>query len=247
MEELKTGIVLEHVNKSFKAKHVLNDIDISIAKGGIYGLLGPSGCGKTTTVKIITGILKADSGMVTVSGHRMPDIEALQSMGYMAQSDALYLTLSAYENLKFFGQIYGLKGAALEQRIEAVLTLMNLESESKTTVGAFSGGMKRRLSLAACLLPEPEVLILDEPTVGIDPVLRESIWAELRKLAETGVTILITTHVMDEAAKCDRLAMMRQGRIIAEGTPQEIVAGSGMDTLEKAFIYYGKERGVDEN
>ena len=247
MEQSKTSILLEHVSKSFGTKHVLDDIDVEIVRGGIYGLLGPSGCGKTTTVKIITGILSADEGSVTIDGIKVPNLDLMEKIGYMAQSDALYMTLSAYENLEFFGKIYGLKGAILKERIDYVLKLMNLEKDARISTGSYSGGMKRRLSLAIALLANPEVLILDEPTVGIDPVLRDSIWHELRNLAASGVTILITTHVMDEAAKCDKLAMMRSGHIIAKGTPEEVVSASGAESLEQAFIYYGKERGVDEN
>ena len=247
MDTGNTSIVIDHISKSFGTKKVLDDVDISIEEGGIFGLLGPSGCGKTTTVKIITGILSADTGSVSIDGIKMPDLDIMAAIGYMAQSDALYATLSAYENLEFFGKIYSLKGDILKERIDYVLQLMNLEKDAKTPVGDFSGGMKRRLSLAIALLADPKVLILDEPTVGIDPVLRDSIWHELRRLTDGGVTILITTHVMDEARKCDRLAMMRGGHIIAEGTPDEIVSASGTSELEQAFIYYGRERGIDEN
>lgn len=241
------SINLSGISKSFKKKQVLRQVDLQVNGGEIFGILGPSGCGKTTTVKIIAGVLEPDGGMVKVLDRDMPDLEVMGHVGYMAQSDALYMTLSALENLEFFGKIYGLKGEALRERIRDVAGLVDLGNDLRVKAGSYSGGMKRRLSLAIALLADPQVLLLDEPTVGIDPVLRRSIWKELRRLAEQGVTILITTHVMDEAAKCDRLAMMRGGSIIAQGTPEEIIREAGRDTLEKAFIHFGKERGADEN
>jgi ABC-2 type transport system ATP-binding protein len=173
----------------------------------------------------------------------MPSFAMMEKIGYMAQSDALYSELSAMENMDFFASIYGLKGKKKKERIQAVLEIVNLTDHARKTVSYYSGGMKRRLSLAAALLHEPEVLILDEPTVGIDPVLRASIWSELRKLSQSGTTILVTTHVMDEAEKCDMLTMMRDGKFISTGTPEELK--DGRKTLEEAFLYFG---GVsDEN
>lgn len=241
------GIELIKVNKSYKKKCVLEDISLGISRGSIYGLLGPSGCGKTTTVKIIAGILGCDSGTVKVNGMLVPDIRIMGTVGYMAQSDALYTTLSALENLRFFGKLYGLDGKELDARIKYVSRIVGLTQDLGTRTENYSGGMRRRLSLALALLSDPEVLLLDEPTVGIDPLLRESIWKELRKLSADGTTILVTTHVMDEAAKCDRLAMMRGGKIIAEGAPCEITNATGCKTLEEAFILLGKEHAPDEN
>ncbi|MDY4575432.1 MAG: ABC transporter ATP-binding protein [Intestinibacter sp.] len=244
---MKDAIYLENINKYYGKKKVLHDINLSIPKGCIFGLLGPSGCGKTTTVKIIAGVLKKDSGKVVVLDEKMPNLDIMADIGYMAQSAALYKDLSAYDNLKFFGSLYKLKKDELENRINYVARLTNLQDDLNKKVVAFSGGMKQRLSLAIALIANPKVLILDEPTVGIDPVLRKSIWEELYKLADNGVSILVTTHVMDEALKCDRLAMMREGKLLAVGTPEEIQNKANTTNLEDAFIYFGKLGDNDEN
>ena len=236
------------VNKFFGKKQVLDDINLTVPIGGIYGLLGPSGCGKTTTVKIIAGILEATTGEVYLLGKPMPSLELMAQIGYEAQSDALYDSLSGQENLEFFASLYGLAGKQATARIEELLVLVNLSGEQNKPVVYYSGGMKRRLSLAAALLHRPSVLILDEPTVGIDPVLRKQIWAELYALAAQGTTVLVTTHVMDEAARCHYLAMMRDGRLLAVGTPAQIIAQSGAENLEDAFlIFSSQEAAADES
>lgn len=233
-------ICLEHINKSFEKKQILFDVSLAIPEGCIYGLLGPSGCGKSTSVKIMAGISKPDSGKVYILGEEMPNLKLMSQIGYMSQSSALYPTLSGYENLKFFGSLYGFSKQLLEERIEHVSTLVNLTDYLTKYVSTYSGGMKQRLALAISLLAHPKVLILDEPTVGIDPLLRYSIWEELYKLAEQKVTILITTHVMDEATKCHQLAMMYNGHILATGTPGQILEKAHVTNIEDAFIYFGK-------
>ncbi|MGM9525368.1 MAG: ABC transporter ATP-binding protein [Peptococcaceae bacterium] len=232
-------IRVEHIHKFFGKKHVLQDISLEICRGEIYGILGPSGCGKTTLIKLISGMLAASSGKVTVLEQPMPSRKVLRQIGYMAQSDALYLDLSARENLQFFGKVYGIPPKQLQQRICETMQTMNLLQDLDTPVKSYSGGMKRRLSLAGTLLHQPTVIILDEPTVGIDPLLRQRIWQELHQLASTGTTIILTTHVMDEAAKCSRLAMMRDGCIIAQGAPDELLRQTGTASIEEAFIFYG--------
>lgn len=232
-------IVVRKVNKFFGKKQVLKDIDLEIPCGHIYGLLGPSGCGKTTIVKIIAGILEATSGEAYVLNQAMPQLGLMNKVGYMAQSDALYGSLTAAENLQFFGAIYGMSKSEIKKRTTEVMELVNLSEHLHKPVQAFSGGMKRRLSLAMAILHNPPVLVLDEPTVGIDPLLRRNIWAELNTLADQGVTILVTTHVMDEADKCHSLAMMRDGRLIAKGTSRELQEKIGVNSIEEAFIYYG--------
>ena len=232
-------IVLEKINQRFGDKQVLTDIDLTVPFGVIYGLLGPSGCGKTTTVKIMAGILEATSGSVHVLGKPMPELNLMNRVGYMAQADALYTLLSAEENLAFFSALYGMKKKRAKERISQVMELVNLKDHRTKAVFAYSGGMKRRLSLAMALLHEPEVLILDEPTVGIDPVLRKSIWEALYELTKQGMTVIVTTHVMDEAEKCHQLAMMRDGRLIAQGTPLELQKNIGASSIEEAFIHYG--------
>lgn len=233
-------IVLENVNKYFDNKQVLNDVSIQIPRGSIYGLLGPSGCGKTTTVKIMAGILTATSGEALVLDKKMPDLSIMNRIGYLAQSDALYGSLTGFENLEFFGQIYGLKGKALKDAIFEALEFVKLDGDLSKSVSFYSGGMKRRLSLAISLLHKPEILILDEPTVGIDPLLRKSIWEEFYYMAKNGITILVTTHVMDEAEKCSHLSMMRNGMILSSSTPAKIIADSKTNSLEEAFILYSK-------
>ncbi|WP_312353757.1 ABC transporter ATP-binding protein [Aminipila sp.] len=231
-------ILLKHMNKSFGRHQVLKDINMEVPSGAIYGMLGPSGCGKTTAVKIIAGISEATSGEVMVLNEKMPKLNLMEQIGYMAQSDALYGDLTARENLDFFGQLYGIQKSRLAVRIEEAAKVVNLHKELNKPVSTFSGGMKRRLSLAMTILHEPKVLILDEPTVGIDPLLRRGIWEELYKMTERGVTILVTTHVMDEAEKCTHLSMMRDGKMIASGTPGEIQKEAGAQTIEEAFLYF---------
>ena len=242
MKNIESGITLQHVKKKLGKMEVLHDVTLQIPTGSIYGLLGPSGCGKSTTVKIMTGILSPDEGTTYVLGEKMPKLSVMKNIGYMAQAAALYPTLTAYENMKFFGSLYGIPKKTLEGRIQYLAELVNLKDDLHKITNAFSGGMKQRLSLAITLIAEPQVLILDEPAVGIDPVLRKSIWDELYRLSEQNVTILVTTHVMDEAEKCFELAMMRDGEILATGTPQEIKQKAKVDTIEEAFIYFGNSK-----
>lgn len=247
LDENGNYIDIKGIHKYYGKKHVLNDISIQIKPGDIYGILGPSGCGKTTIVKIIAGILDSNEGETLVLDKKMPNLKIMADIGYMAQSDALYEELTAEENLKFFGSIYGMKKNAIKQRSAELMKLLNLAFEGNKKVASYSGGMKRRLSLAIALLNNPKILILDEPTVGIDPLLRQSIWAEFRKLASSNTAILVTTHVMDEATKCDKLAMIRDGKIIATGTPNEIIAQSGTNSIEEAFIHFSFGGSADED
>lgn len=245
MENGTGCIILNNVNKFFGEKQVLKDVSMSVPYGCIYGMLGPSGCGKTTTVKIMAGISEATSGETYVLGRKMPQLALMNEIGYMAQSDALYMMLSAADNLEFFASIYGMKKKEYKKRILEVMELVNLSDDLNKPVGAYSGGMKRRLSLAMAILHNPKVLILDEPTVGIDPLLRQDIWRELYTMSGNGVTILVTTHVMDEAEKCHQLAMMRKGVLIAQGTPTELQKKIGAASIEEAFIRYGGDTHED--
>lgn len=233
------SIQVHGVSKQFDEKAVLNDITLAVPKAHIFGLLGPSGSGKTTLVRMIAGIDVPTSGTVHVLGQQMPQLAMLSKIGYMAQSDALYAELTAQENLEFFASLYGLTGTKRKQRIHEVMELVDLGSHLKKQISNYSGGMKRRLSLAISLLHEPGILILDEPTVGIDPVLRKSIWQELTNLSRQGTTILVTTHVMDEADKCHQLGMIRDGRLTAVGTPDELKQATSSATIEEAFLHYG--------
>ena len=234
-------IRIEHVNKLFGKKQVLFDISLNVPYSEILGLLGPSGSGKSTIVKMISGIDSPTSGNVYLLDEKMPKLSMMDKIGYMAQSDALYDELTAEENIKFFASMYKLSRAKQKKRIIKVMELVNLSDHLKKQVKQYSGGMKRRLSLAIALIHEPQILILDEPTVGIDPVLRKSIWEELYNLKNNGTTIIVTTHVMDEADKCNTLGMIRDGRLIAIGSPTEIKLASNSTTIEEAFLYYGGE------
>jgi ABC-2 type transport system ATP-binding protein len=239
---LQATIRVLQINKQFGEKTVLQNITLQVQKAEIFGLLGPSGSGKTTLVRLIAGIDAPSSGEVYVLDQRMPQLGMMSRIGYMAQSDALYADLTAQENMEFFASLFGLSGAKRKKRIYEVMELVDLIDHLKKQVSSYSGGMKRRLSLAISLLHEPSLLILDEPTVGIDPVLRKSIWIELEKLSSQGTTILLTTHVMDEADKCHRLGMIRDGSLIAVGSPHELKQATSSPTIEEAFLYYGGVR-----
>lgn len=234
-------IKISGVRQQFGKFVALNNINIDVKKGEIIAFLGPSGSGKTTLVKATIGMFKPTSGVITVLGKDVPTLSVVDRIGYMAQSDALYDELNAYDNLYFFGSLYGLRGAAAKKRADEVLSLVLLTEHAKRPVKTFSGGMRRRLSLAIALFHRPELLILDEPTVGIDPVLRRQFWNEFHRISKEGTTIVLTTHVMDEAEHCDRLALIRSGSLIALGTPDELKQNSGEKTIEGAFLFYGQE------
>lgn len=236
---LPPAVEISDITRAFGRKPVLDGITMRVERGELFGLLGPSGSGKTTLVKLITGIDKADGGSVRLFGTKMPKLGMMARIGYMAQSDALYNELTAQENLLFFAALYGLAGSRRQERIRAAMEVVDLLDHLNKPVAAYSGGMRRRLSLAIALLHEPELLVLDEPTVGIDPVLRQSIWRELLALREKGTTILLTTHVMDEAEKCDRIALIREGRFTAIDSPVALMAKSGTASIEEAFIALG--------
>ncbi|WP_144554083.1 ABC transporter ATP-binding protein [Bacillus sp. X1(2014)] len=237
---MKSTINVEDVSKSFGKKTVLNEVNLSIEKGQLFGLIGPSGAGKTTLVKMIVGMEKADKGSIHVLNKKMPNLSLLQDIGYMAQADALYGELTGEENLKFFASLFGLNKEEQKKRLLYVANLVNLTNDLNKRVGAYSGGMKRRLSLAIALIQDPQILILDEPTVGIDPELKLSIWKEFLRLKnEEQKTIIVTTHVMDEAVKCDYVAMVRDGRILTSGTPNELKALYGTDDFDEVFLKAG--------
>lgn len=238
-------IDVRDVAKRFGDNVVLKQISLALPAGRVMGLIGPSGAGKTTLVKAILGMEKVDSGTTTVLGTEMPNRQIMQKIGYMAQSDALYETLTARENLRFFGELMGVAGTALTSSIAHVAQVVNLTEMLDRRVSAYSGGMKRRLSLAIALIADPDLLILDEPTVGIDPELRQQIWAELRTLKQHGKAILVTTHVMDEAERCDELMLIREGIALAQGTPADLKREYAVDTIEQVFLKAGRLQ--DEN
>ncbi|WP_144461632.1 ABC transporter ATP-binding protein [Siminovitchia fortis] len=232
-------VSIRSVSKKFGPTEILKDIDLEVKQGEIFGLLGPSGAGKTTLVKELAGLDVPTSGEIDVFQEKMPSLHLIEKLGYMAQSDALYMELTARENLEFFAALYGLKKKERNQRIMEAMKLVQLTDHLGKQVSNYSGGMKRRLSLAIALLHQPQLLILDEPTVGIDPVLRKSVWEAFHQLKDEGKTLIVTTHVMDEAEKCDRLGLMREGQLIAVGTPEELKQKTNSSTIEEAFLVYG--------
>lgn len=237
---MKDTVTIQDVSKSFGKKVILKNITFEIKEARIYGFIGPSGAGKTTIVKMIVGMDLPDKGSIYLLGKKIPNLNILQQVGYMAQSDALYNALTGKENLVFFASLFKLNKTERQNRIAYAADLVNLTSDLDKKVSAYSGGMKRRLSLAIALIQNPKVLILDEPTVGIDPELRLSIWNELLRLKEEeGKTIIITTHVMDEAEKCDYISMVRDGALIANGTPSQLKEQYSVNTLEEVFLNAG--------
>ncbi len=235
------NVKLENVSKSFGQQNVLNHINLQVCENEIFGLLGPSGAGKTTLIRLITGALAADEGFITIDKFKIPNFEALKIFGFMPQEDALYKDLSGMDNLLFFGGLYKIKKDELKKRIEEVLSLVDLQGDSGKRVSFYSSGMKKRLSLAIALLHNPKLLILDEPTVGIDPVLRKKIWDNFFELKKNGHTIIVTTHVMDEAVKCDRLGLIYGGDIIACDTVQNLLAQTKNNVLEELFFMQKRE------
>lgn len=229
-------IEIEKLSKSFGEQKVLDKIDFKLESGEIVGLIGPSGSGKSTLIKTMLGMEKADEGEALVLNYKMPKREILSNIGYMAQSDALYEMLTGYENLEFFGKMKGVPSDKLKKEIEYIAEIVDLTNDLKKLVSKYSGGMKRRLSLAIALIGSPELLILDEPTVGIDPSLRKNIWKELFKQRDNGVGILVTTHVMDEAELTDKVGLLLNGNIIDFDTPQQLKVKNNVKTIEEVFL-----------
>lgn len=229
-------IEIEKLSKSFGEQKVLDKIDFKLESGEIVGLIGPSGSGKSTLIKTMLGMEKADDGEALVLDYKMPKREILSNIGYMAQSDALYEMLTGYENLDFFGKMKGVPSDKLKKEIEYIAEIVDLTDDLKKLVSKYSGGMKRRLSLAIALIGSPELLILDEPTVGINPSLRKNIWKELFKQRDNGVGILVTTHVMDEAELTDKVGLLLNGDIIDFDTPQQLKVKNNVKTIEEVFL-----------
>lgn len=238
-------IEVEDVTKRFRDKEAVRDVTLQVRRGEIVGLVGPSGCGKTTLVDMIVGLSLPSSGSVLLGGEPAPFPTARRTLGCMPQDTALYEDITAAENIAFFGSLYGLKQRQLEERSRWALALARLDVTDGKLVKSFSGGMKRRLSLAIALLCKPAILVMDEPTVGLDPLHRSELWRGFHELAESGSALLVTTHMMDEAWRCDRVAMMREGRLICCAEPKVIVAQTGCADLEEAFIMLATSHGEE--
>ncbi|HDM8222549.1 ABC transporter ATP-binding protein [Vibrio owensii] len=230
----KYAIQAENVVKKFGDFTAINNITLNVPKGSIYGFLGPNGCGKSTTIRVLTGLLSPSEGNVDVLGLEIPKQSELLRLkiGYMTQKFSLYDDLTVQENLEFIGQIFGMETKALKARVEEQLSTYGLDQLRKQRVGGMSGGQKQRLSLAAATMHKPELLFLDEPTSAVDPENRRDFWEQLFDLSDQGTTILVTTHYMDEAERCHRLAIMEAGEIRADGEPEELMAQMGVNIVE---------------
>ncbi|HHP0510523.1 TPA: ABC transporter ATP-binding protein [Vibrio harveyi] len=228
------AIQAENMVKKFGDFTAINNITLNVPKGSIYGFLGPNGCGKSTTIRVLTGLLSPSEGNVDVLGLEIPRQSELLRLkiGYMTQKFSLYDDLSVQENLEFIGQIFGMDTKALKARIEEQLATYGLDQLRKQRVGGMSGGQKQRLSLAAATMHKPELLFLDEPTSAVDPENRRDFWEQLFDLSDQGTTILVTTHYMDEAERCHRLAIMEAGEIRADGEPEQLMAQMGVNIVE---------------
>jgi ABC-2 type transport system ATP-binding protein len=223
-------LVCSGLTKRFDERTVVHEVGFRVGPGETYGLLGPNGAGKTTTISMVCGLLRRDAGTVTVADIGMQDDPraAKAAIGYVPQDIALYPDLTGNENLRFFGSLYGLRGKDLNRRVGHTLDVVGLSDRAKDRVDSYSGGMKRRLNIAAGLLHEPRLLVLDEPTVGVDPQSRNAILEAVTELGSRGMAVLYTTHYMEEAERlCDRVGILDEGRLVAEGTRAELVARVG--------------------
>ena len=238
--ETEFAVDAQGVRKRFGAIEALRGLDLAIRAGEIYGLLGPNGSGKTTFIRCVAGLLRPEGGTLTVLGGAPSAAVSAGRVGYMAQAAALYGDLSVDENLRFFAALQGVAHA--DERIVEALRTVDLLDRQRSVVNTLSSGMRTRVSLAATLLHRPSLLLLDEPTVGVDPLLRQEFWAYFRKLAASGTTLLVSSHVMDEASRCDRLGLIRAGAVLAEGTANELVARAGTPDLESAFLALAEAR-----
>ncbi len=218
------SLVVTELTKQFDTFTAVDRVSLSMARGEIFGLLGPNGAGKTTTIRILLGLLAPTSGSASVLGYDVvkQSEEIRAHAGYVSQKFALYPDLTVQENFDFYSGVYGVPRAKMSERRRALLQQVGLTGQERERVGALAGGSRQRLALACALSHEPEFLFLDEPTAGVDAVARRALWDLVYELAESGTSILVTTHYMDEAENCQRVAFMYQGRIVAEGTPSEI-------------------------
>ena len=224
------------LTKRFGRLTAVDAVDLALPAGRIYGLLGPNGSGKTTLIRLLAGLARPSSGSAHVLGVEMPSRPNLANIGYMTQADGIYHELSVWENLRFFAALFGVHDDAA---LEDVLAVVDLADRRNTPAYELSGGMRRRLSLGCALVHRPRILFLDEPTVGVDPALRVQFWGYFRRLAAAGTTLLVASHVMDEADRCDELVLILHGRLLARGSGEEIRRQAGVTELESAFLRLG--------
>jgi ABC-2 type transport system ATP-binding protein len=231
-------VVVEHLVKQFGKLRAVDNLNMTINSGETFGLIGPNGSGKTTLIRMVVGLSRPTGGTIHIMNEKMPSRKVSPHLGYMPQLSALYLDLTARENMRFFCNIYGLRGKEQSKRIQEMLERVDLADRANDVVGKFSGGMRQRLSLACALVHGPRVVFLDEPTVGVDPELRRAFWEYFAQLNREGITIIVSTHHLDEAIRCTRLGLMRLGVLLAQDVPQELLRLSGKDNMEDAFLYY---------
>ncbi|WP_020077220.1 ATP-binding cassette domain-containing protein [Cryocola sp. 340MFSha3.1] len=231
-DALADAIAIEGLRVRRGRTDVLHGLDLRIPRGQVVGLLGPSGCGKTTLMRAVIGVQKVKSGTVTVLGQPAGTAALRHRVGYVTQAASVYDDLTIRQNLEYFRRVLGAGRADVDRAITAT----DLDEHSGRLVSTLSGGQRSRVSLAAALLGSPDLLVLDEPTVGLDPLLRVELWALFHRLAEAGTSLLVSSHVMDEASRCDRLILMREGAVLADATPAELLAETGAADAEGAFL-----------
>lgn len=234
------AVIIKDLRKEFGDLVAVNDISFEIRKGEIFGLLGPNGSGKSTTIRMMCGVITPSNGTGSVLGFDInKESERIkEKIGYMSQQFSLYGDLTVNENLDFYGNIFGMSREAITQRKAELIEMANLNGKENALARTLSGGWKQRLALGCALIHNPEILVLDEPTAGVDPVSRREFWTMITNLASQGVTVLVTTHYMDEASVCDRIAFIYSGEIISIDTPEGHYEKMGMDNIEDIFIYH---------
>jgi ABC-2 type transport system ATP-binding protein len=233
MSDGSASIEIRELHKHFGSLRAVDGVTLAVKTGEIYGLLGPNGSGKTTLIRMLVGLLHPTAGSARVLGRTMPSKSVLAQVGYMPQASALYSDLTIRENVAFFAEMCG---GGHRAQVDEAIALVELEERADDLVRTLSGGLKQRTSLACALAHRPLLLLLDEPTVGIDPLLRATFWRYFRELADVGTTLVISSHVMDEAERCDRLGLLRNGRLLAEGSAAELCTRAGTPNLEQAFL-----------
>ncbi len=241
---MKSAIACKDLTKRFGRIEALSGLTMAVPRGVTFGLLGPNGAGKTTSIRLWLGLTAPTSGRAAVLGEPLPPKAVLPKIGYMPQDLAIYLDLTVAENLHLFGRLVGMPEREIDRRTDEVLKLVDIADRRDDLASTLSGGMRRRTSLAAALLHDPDLLLLDEPTVGVDPELRAAFWEFFRELTAKGRTVLITTHYMEEAAKCDLVALLHQGRLLARDTPANVKARTRVENLDDAFLALVREQRV---
>ncbi len=242
-----SAVVIEDLVFNYGDLKVINGISLNIPAGTSFGLLGPNGSGKTTLIRLIVGLIKPAQGSILRLGEK-PSRSNSRSIGYMPQQAALYSELTVAQNIDFFARVYGMKdGRERKERVEETIKTVELWPKRKTQVMKLSGGMKQRVSLACAIVHRPRLVFLDEPTVGLDPELRVNFWNRFQEMTEQGSTLIVSSHTMDDAAHCRQLVFLREGNVIAQGTPEELRDTAGSPNLEDAFLYFIRRSSVAGN